>query len=285
MQAQTLPWGIDRVDAELVWPSGNTGAAIKVGVIDTGISLSHPDLQANIKGAYNAIRSTRSANDDNGHGSHVAGTIAAVTNSQGIVGVAPSTHLYAIKVLSSSGSGYLSDIIEGLDWAISSDLDVVNLSLGTGSNIQSFHDAITRTYNAGIVIAAAAGNSGGAVIYPAAYEEAIAVSATDSNNAIAYFSSRGPEVDVAAPGVSIYSTYKGSKYATLSGTSMATPHVAGAAALVLKTTVGAYDADGDGTWDPSEVKAKLQATATDLGTPGFDNLFGAGLLDAFQAVQ
>ncbi len=284
-QAQMLPWGIDRADAELVWPGGNTGSAVKVGVIDTGISLSHPDLALNIKGGYNAIRFTRNANDDNGHGSHVAGTIAALNNTQGVIGMGPSIHLYAIKALSSSGSGYLSDIIEGLDWAISRDLDVVNLSLGTASNVQSFHDAITRAYNAGIVIVAAAGNSGGSVIYPAAYEEVIAVSATDSGNNIASFSSRGPEVDIAAPGVSVYSTYKSTKYATLSGTSMAAPHVAGAAALLIKTPVGLSDTDGDGVWDPSEVKAKLQASATDLGAPGFDTLFGAGLLNAFAAVQ
>lgn len=285
IQSQTLPWGIDRVDAELVWPSGNNANTIKVGVIDTGISLSHPDLKNNIKGQYNAIRPWRSAEDDNGHGSHVAGIIGALNNTSGVVGVGPEIDLYAIKVLGASGSGYLSDIIEGIDWAIGRGLQVINMSLGTGSNIESFHDAVIRAYNAGIVVVAAAGNSGGAVIYPAAYPEAIAVSATDSNNAIASFSSRGPEVDISAPGVSIYSTYKGKGYATLSGTSMATPHVAGGAALVLSTAPGVYDVDGDSLWDPDEVKQKLQDSALDLGVGGYDTLFGWGLLNVYTAVQ
>lgn len=283
--AQTLSWGIDRVDAELVWPLGNTADPIRVGIIDTGISLTHPDLQQNIKGGINTIRPGRSANDDNGHGSHVAGIIGAVNNAIGVVGVAPQVDLYAIKALNSTGSGYLSDIIEGLDWAVANNMQILNMSLGTTSDSQAMHDAIIRAHNAGIVIVAAAGNSGGAVEYPAKYPEVIAVSATDSNNQIAYFSSRGPEVDLAAPGVSIFSSYKGSAYATLSGTSMATPHVVGAAALLLNTPVGSYDTDSDGMWDKQEVQNKLQDHATDLGLVGLDDLYGFGLVNAFNAVQ
>jgi len=282
--SQVLPWGIDRIDAEKVWAS-TTADLIKVGIIDTGISSSHPDILANIKGGINTIHPRKSWNDDNGHGSHVAGTVAALNNSVGVVGVGPAINLYAIKVLNANGSGYLSDIIEGLQWAISNNMQVVNLSLGASTGNQSFHDAIIATKNAGIVVVAAAGNSGGSVIYPAAYPEAIAVSAIDSSNIIASWSSRGPEVDLAAPGVSIYSSYKGTAYATLSGTSMASPHVAGAVALVLSTPVGAYDSDSDGVWDPSEVQTKLQATAVDLGSGGFDNLYGYGLVNAFAAVQ
>lgn len=283
--AQVLPWGIDRIDAELVWPSGNNADPIKVGVIDTGISLSHSDLQANIKGNYNAIRPWRNAEDDNGHGSHVAGTIGALNNTVGVIGAAPRVDLYAIKALDRNGSGWLSDIIEGIDWSIQKGIRVINMSLGTTADIQSMHDAVIRARNAGIVQVAAAGNSGGAVIYPAAYPEVIAVSATDSSNNLASWSSRGPEVDLSAPGVSVYSTYKGTGYATLSGTSMATPHVTGTAALVLNTAVGGYDLDGDGAWDPNEVQNKLQDKATDLGTAGFDNLYGWGLVNAFNATQ
>ena len=287
--AEVLPWGIDRIDAELVWPSGNTANLIKVGIIDTGISNTHPDLLANIKGGVNTINPRKNWNDDNGHGSHVAGIVAAIDNNIGVIGVGPAIDLYAIKVLDRNGSGYLSDVIEGIQWAVANNMQVVNMSLGTASNIQSFHDAVIAAKNAGIVTVAAAGNGGGStnesVIFPAAYPEAIAVSATDNTDTIAWWSSRGPEVDLAAPGVSIYSTYKGTGYATLSGTSMAAPHVAGSAALVLNIPVGLYDANANGKWDPDEVQKKLQDRAKDLGTSGFDNLYGWGLVNAYNAVN
>ena len=283
--AQVLPWGIDRVDAELVWPGGNTADPVKVGIIDTGISNRHPDLLANVKGGVNTINSRKGWNDDNGHGSHVAGTVAAINNTSGVVGVGPAADLYAIKVLGANGSGYLSDVIEGIQWAMVNGIQVINMSLGTGSDIQSFHDAVIAAKNAGVVVVAAAGNSGGSVIYPAAYSEAIAVSATDQNNVIASWSSRGPEIGLAAPGVSIYSTYKRTGYATLSGTSMAAPHVAGSAALVLNTPVGEYDVNLNGKWDPDEVQKKLQDRAVDLGNTGFDNLYGWGLVNAYSSVQ
>jgi subtilisin family serine protease len=282
--AEVVPWGIDRIDADLVWGI-TTADPIKVAIIDTGIDLTHPDLSGNIKGGYNAIHPTKSPNDDNGHGTHVAGITAAIDNDIGVIGVGPNIDLYAVKVLSRTGSGYLSDVIEGLDWAVSNGMQVVNMSLGTNSDIQSFHDAVIRVNQAGITQVAAAGNnSGGSVTYPAAYSEVIAVSATDSADQIAYFSSAGPEVDLAAPGVSIYSTYKGSTYKTLSGTSMAAPHVTGTASLVLTVPIGAYDLDSDGLWDPNEVQNKLQATAIDLGIAGPDNLYGYGLVYAYSAV-
>jgi subtilisin family serine protease len=279
--AQTLTWNIVRVDAEISWGI-STGDPVKVGVIDTGIDLTHPDLQANIKKGYNAIYPWKSPNDDNGHGTHVAGIIAALNNSIGVVGVGPKIDLYPIKVLNASGSGYLSDVIEGLDWAVSNGMQVVNMSLGTDQDVQSFHDAISNAYNAGIVIVAAAGNSGGAVSYPAAYPEVIAVSATDETDQIASWSSRGSEIDLAAPGVNIYSTYKGSTYKTLSGTSMAAPHVTGAAALVIDTK--RCDLDSDGNCTPAEVQQRLEQTAIDLGDSGKDNLYGAGLVNVYQAL-
>ncbi|MDP3998997.1 MAG: S8 family peptidase [bacterium] len=281
---QVLPWGVDRVDAEQVWPTSNSADPIKVAVVDTGISSTHSDLVANVKGGVNTITGG-SWSDDNGHGSHVAGIIGALNNTIGVVGVAPLADLYAVKVLSASGSGYISDIIEGLQWAVANGMQVVNMSLGASVDVQAFHDAIIATRNAGVTLVAAAGNSGGAVGYPAAYSEVIAVSATDSNNVLASFSSRGPEVDLTAPGVSIYSTYKGTAYKTLSGTSMASPHVAGVVALVLNTPVGFYDTNLDGIWNPSEVQNKLQSTASDLGTGGYDTLYGWGLVNAWAAVQ
>ncbi len=282
--AQVLPWGIDRIDAELAWVT-TTANPIKVAVVDTGIDVSHPDLKDNIKGGVSTVWYTTSYNDDNGHGSHVAGIAAALDNTIGVIGVGPQIDLYSVKVLDRRGSGYLSDVIEGLDWTIANGMQVVNMSLGTTANILSFREAIQRVNDTGIVQVAAAGNSGGAVIYPAAYPEVIAVSATDKTNTIASWSSRGPEIDLAAPGVNIYSTYKGSKYKTLSGTSMASPHVAGSAALVLNTPVGAYDIDFDGIWDPTEVQQKLQDRTIDLGKIGFDNLYGWGLVNAYNAVQ
>lgn len=283
--AEVLPWGIDKIDAELVWPGGNKADLVKVGIIDTGISNTHPDLSANVRGGVNTINPLKSWNDDNGHGSHVAGIIAALDNDIGVIGVGPKIDLYAIKVLNRNGSGWLSDVIEGIQWGVANGMQVLNMSLGTSENVQSMHVAVIAARNAGVVVVAAAGNNGGSVIFPAAYPEVIAVGATDENNALASFSSRGPEIDLTAPGVSILSTYKGTGYAKASGTSMAAPHVAGSAALVLKTSVGIYDTNPNGTWDPDEVQKKLRDRTVDLGITGFDNLYGWGLVNAFNAVQ
>lgn len=279
---QALSWGIDRIDAELIWAT-TSADLIKVGIIDTGIDTKHPDLTLNIKGGVSTVGYTKSYNDDNGHGTHVAGIAAALNNNFGVVGVGPQIDLYGVKVLDRRGSGYLSDVIEGLDWAIKNGMQVVNMSLGTSSDVQSFREAVARVNSAGIVQVAAAGNSGGSVIYPAAYPEVIAVSATDKTDTITSWSSRGPEVDLAAPGVDIYSTYKGSTYQTLSGTSMASPHVAGAAALVLSVP-GKCDYNSDSVCSPAEVQQRLEATAENLGVSGRDDLYGSGLVDAENAV-
>jgi len=284
--AETLPWGVDRIDAEKVWGI-TTGDPIKVAIVDTGIDLTHPDLKDNIKGGVSTVLYTISYNDDNGHGTHVAGIVAAIDNEIGVIGVGPKIDLYAVKVLDRRGSGYLSDVIEGLDWAIKNGMQIVNMSFGASSYNASLEDAIKKVNAAGIVQVAAAGNSGpgdNTVSYPAKFAEVIAVTATDQTDTIASWSSRGSEVDLAAPGVDIYSTYKGSTYKTLSGTSMAAPHVTGTAALVLTTAIGGYDLDGDGLWDPNEVQNRLEATAKDLGVVGWDNLYGSGLVNAYSAV-
>ncbi len=288
--AETIPWGVNRIDADLAWGI-TTADPIKVAIIDTGIDLKHPDLAGNIKGGVSTVGYTTKYTDDNGHGTHVAGIVAAIDNTIGVVGVGTKIDLYAVKVLDRRGSGYLSDIIEGLDWAILQKMQVINMSLGTSQYSASFEQAIKRVAAAGIVQVAAAGNSGSAdntVNYPAKIAEVISVTATDNIDNIAWWSSRGPEVDIAAPGVNIYSTYKGSTYATLSGTSMASPHVAGTAALVLSTPIGSWDIDGDGIWDPAEVQNKLETTAEQVApdtTPGKDRLYGSGLVDAFAAMQ
>lgn len=283
--AQELPWGVDRIDADLAWVT-TKGLAIKVAILDTGIDLDHLDLQANIKGNVNTINPLKSGNDDNGHGTHVAGIVAAVDNTIGVIGTGQEIYLYAVKVLSKTGSGWLSDLIEGLDWCINNKMQVINMSLGSSSDNQSFHDAITKTYQAGIIQVAAAGNnggSGGAITYPAKYSETIAISAVDKNDQIAVFSSYGPEIDLTAPGVDIKCTYNNGYYKILSGTSMACPHVSGTAALVLSTPVGTYDLDADGIWDPTEVKNKLQTTAQDLYL--LLEQQGAGLVKADSAIK
>ncbi len=276
---QVLPWGIDRVNAD-VSKTYNTGDSVKVAIVDTGIDTAHPDLAANMKGGMSAVAYTTKYTDDNGHGSHVAGIVAALDNGIGVVGVGPNIDLYAVKVLNRKGSGYVSDIIEGLGWCQTNGIDVVNMSLGTTADVQSLHDAIAALYASGTVIVAAAGNDGigSAVNYPAAYSEVIAVSATTRADDLAYFTCTGPEIELAAPGYSIYSTYKSGGYTTLSGTSMASPHVAGAAALVLASPVPAGDANG--VWDPAEVRARLQGTAEDLGAAGWDSGYGYGLTRA-----
>lgn len=284
--AQTIPWGVARISAPSVWGI-TTGDPVKVGIIDTGIDSSHPDLAANVKGGVSCVAYTKKYSDDNGHGTHVAGIVAAINDAYGVVGVAPQAYLYAIKVLDRRGSGYLSDIIEGLDWAITNDMDIVNMSLGTNTYSSALALAVQRTAAAGVVQVAAAGNDGPGeytVDYPGAFPEVIAVGATASDDSIASFSSCGPQVAVAAPGVSIFSTYKGSAYATMSGTSMASPHVTGTVALVLTQPVGTWDTDADASWDPAEVLAKLRATALDCGEPGVDSAFGAGLVRADLAV-
>lgn len=270
--SQVKPWGIVRIGADQVTTDYySESTAIKVGVIDTGIDLNHPDLKAIIKGGFNAILPSGSYADDNGHGTHVAGIIAALDNTFGVVGVSANINLYAIKVLNKRGSGYISDIIEGLQWAVENHLQVVNMSLGASVDVQSFAEAVVAAHTAGLVMVAAAGNDyGEPVNYPARYEPVIAVSAVGSDNKIASFSCIGPEVDLAAPGVSIYSTYKGSSYATMSGTSMAAPHVAGVAALALLA---------NGVTTPDQVVALLKATAVKISS-NEEYKYGAGLVNA-----
>ncbi|HLD39522.1 MAG TPA: S8 family peptidase [Candidatus Nanoarchaeia archaeon] len=272
--AQTLPWGVNKIDAEL---SNQTGAGVKVCVVDTGIDKTHPDLQANIAGGRNFVAKGLTLDstkwvDDNGHGTHVAGTIAAVNNNIGVVGVAPQASLLAAKVLNRQGSGYFSDIMAGIDWCTQSGAKVISMSLGSSSDVQAFHDTVDAAYANGVLVVAAAGNDyGGPVSYPAAYDSVIAVSATDSNNNLASFSNVGPQVELAAPGVSVLSTWMGGGYNTISGTSMATPHVSGTAALAIQANP---------LMSNVEIRTLLQSTADDLGAVGRDNLFGYGLVDA-----
>jgi len=261
-----IPWGVKRVNAA---GASNSGKGVKVAVVDTGIDFRHPDLAPNYKGGWNAIVSTATPLDDQGHGTHVSGTIAAVKDLKGVVGVAPSVDLYGVKVLDKNGSGQYSWVVAGIEWAVMNGMDVINMSLGGGSGTEALKAIMKKSKEMGVAVVCAAGNDSGPVNFPAKYPEAIAVSASDSSDKIASFSSRGPEIVVIAPGVNVYSTRKGGGYTTMSGTSMACPHTAGLAALAVGA--GAHGSDA--------VRAALKAAATPL--PGLTPVQqGAGLVNA-----
>ena len=272
-------WGVDHIDADVVHQIPNSGAGIKVAVIDTGVNYEHPDLMANYKGGYDFRNDDTDPKDDHGHGSHVSGILAAVAGNGGVIGTAPEVWIYGVKVLSSSGSGTYSDVISGIKWSSDNGMKVASLSLG-GPESQALCDAVTAAFNSGVLVIAAAGNDGNPpgkgdnVSYPANCADAMAVAATNQDDNRASFSSTGPQVEISAPGVSIYSTYLRDEYRTFSGTSMATPHVSGVAALVF--------ASGDYT--NQEVRTILQETADDLGSSGRDSKYGFGLVDPVEAV-
>ena len=279
LAAQTLPTGIDRIDADLNPISHIDGiddrVNVNVGILDTGIDPTHPDL--NVITGTNCLGGTTFI-DGHGHGSHVSGTVAALDNAIGVVGVAPGANLYAAKVLDDNGSGSFSSVACGLDYAAktrsdrdpTNDIAVVNMSLaGVGSddgncgksNRDVMHKAVCGAVAKGVVVVVAAGNSraDASGYVPAAYDEVLTVSAiadfngqpgekgkgkTINPDQFASFSNFGADVDIAGPGVSIFSTYKDGGYATLSGTSMATPHVTGAVALYVAQHGAATDAAG-----------------------------------------
>ena len=278
-------WGVKRIGAGNVHdplvPISN-GFGVKVAIIDTGIDYKHPDLDDNYYGGWDFVNNGGDPMDDNGHGTHVAGIIAAEDNDEGVVGVAPEAELYALKVLDATGSGYVSDVIFAIQWATDPDgdgsandrLDIINMSLGADRGNIFFKWACNLAYDDGLLLVAAAGNDyGGAVDYPAAYDSVIAVSATGSNDELAYFSSTGKQVELAAPGVSINSTLLGEGYGEKSGTSMASPHVAGTAALVWAM---------DDSLTNDDVRTQLQNTAEDISLLSTEQ--GYGLVDADEAV-
>jgi subtilisin len=283
---QPTPWNISMVKAPGAWARGITGTGIRLAIIDTGIS-SHNDLIP-IAGGVSFVPGVVSFNDDHGHGTHCAGIAAARNNFQGVVGVAPGASLFAVKVLDSTGHGSASNIIAGMDWAAASGMHVVSMSLGGEYGpYLAYANAVKRLQDRGTVVVIASGNSfggafpwvnapGNSIISGVPNASPIAVGAVDSSKLIASFSSRGGsaalwnQVTVVAPGVSINSTIPGNAYGLKSGTSMATPHVAGAAALIKQRFPGI---------SPAAVKARLQNTATDLGVAGNDIPYGRGLIN------
>lgn len=244
-----IPFGVRQCQAPEIWEKGEKGERIVVAICDTGIDMAHPDLAKNIIGGRNFTNEGRSKHDftdRNGHGTHVAGTIAATSSGAGVVGVAPEAKLLICKVLDGNGSGNYYSIIEGIKYATNwtgengEKVRIINMSLGGSYNDPKLEKAILQAVAKGILVVVASGNEGDdnqetyEYGYPALYNECITVAACDENKKLAPFSNNHLQVDVTAAGVNVLSTYPQSKYAKLSGTSMATPHVSGMLALLIK---------------------------------------------------
>lgn len=301
----TVYWNVKMVNATKVWSTSiSYGDAahgyhtvIQVAILDTGIDYTHRDLSSAVVWCVVSLNAARvfyrgfdlaNCADPNGHGTHVAGIAAARLNNWGIAGVAPKSVLYAVRVLDASGKGYASDIARGIVEAIKGpdgvvgsedDADVISMSLG-GASSTMLYDAVKYAYRNGAVLVAAAGNSGGSSpVCPACYPEVIAVGAVDRYYAVPSWSNRNP--DVVAPGSGILSTYPGDRHVIASGTSMACPHVSAAVALVQAIRL----ATGRQKLAPAQMIELIRATAIDLGTSGYDALYGYGLIDAYRAVS
>lgn len=287
IQDQSTPWGIDRVRSPEAW-ADNNGTGVKVCVIDTGIDYNHEDLKDTFVTGISSVGvgTGGSPGDDpidvHYHGTHVAGTIAAADNDVGVVGVAPDSGLYVVASFSPNGSAKDPDILYGLDWCAEQGADVVSMSYGGSTTTDAEDVAYKAAYDTGMVLVAASGNDGASapILYPGRFPWTIAVGATTSSDNIASFSQRGPELDVVAPGYNVNSTEPGG-YRVASGTSMATPHVSGVAALVINK----LKANGVETINTEVVRDYLAASAFDLGDAGRDNTFGHGLVDARAAID
>jgi subtilisin family serine protease len=272
-------WGIVRLHVPAAWEV-TQAQGVKVAIVDTGIDGSHDDLTGLVDGGYSAL--TKSENpesyqDDNGHGTHVAGIVAARRDGRGVVGVAPRARLYAVKVLDSDGTGSVSDIIDGIVWAAKNGIQVMNLSIGSSVDSDALHRAVRYARSKGVVLVAAAGNAGQSVSFPGAYAEAICVTASDPEDRLAVFSNYGPEVDFIAPGVDILSDRLGGGVVSYSGTSMAAPHVTGLVALSISQ-------GWSGLSGPDGVLRQLQKSAKPL-TGLSVNEQGHGMVDAGRLVQ
>jgi len=263
------------------WPLTTGTHSVVVALLDTGVQRTHPDLAAiPFVWPKNTRTGTTTVSDSYGHGTHVAGTIAAQANNAiGVAGVAPGVTIMPVKVMDNNGQGYWSDFLEGVDWARTHGASIVNLSLGgtlTASQAAAFQPTFDAAYAAGVVVVAAAGNNNrNEAFYPASFNHVISVAATTNSDTKASFSNFGPNVDLSAPGLNIMSTFPGSTYRLMSGTSMATPHVVGLAALI-RSYHPAYTVD--------DVETAMERTAVDLGTPGRDDVFGYGRIQADQAL-
>ncbi|TCK01328.1 UNVERIFIED_ORG: minor extracellular protease Epr [Anoxybacillus amylolyticus] len=273
-------WNVKMLHAPEAWERGITGKSVKVAVVDTGVT-PHSDLQ--VKGGVSTVDYTSSYMDDNGHGTHVAGIISAERNGVGMVGVAPDADIYAVKAMNAEGKGTLLDILEALDWCIQNRMDIVNISLATSVDSPTLKTMVQEMANKGMLLVASSGNVGtmeetqDSVLYPARWDEVIAVGAVDEQMKRTWFSSAGPSLDVVAPGENIVSTAKdGISYVAKTGTSQAAPHVSGMLALLKQE----YP-----TFTASQLRQELVKQAQDLGATGRDDWYGYGLVQWLKQVQ
>lgn len=272
--AERANWGVDSIRAPQAWKTGYSGKGVKIAVIDTGVG-PHEDLD--IVESVSFIDSEPSTTDYNGHGTHIAGIIAALHNNIGVRGIAPEAEIYGLKVFNKNGDGYTHDVIRAIDWAIERQVDIINLSLTSEVPLASYEELINRAYQAGILIVGAAGNGVATdstidnVEYPAKFKNVIAVAAVDWDGNKGYYSSIGPAVEVAAPGVSIYSTYADNTYTYLQGTSMSTAFVTGHLALLKEAYPYLTNV---------QLRKKMIDDTIDLGPKGRDSVFGYGLIQS-----
>ncbi|MFD1776503.1 S8 family peptidase [Paenibacillus rhizophilus] len=253
--SHSLPWGVRAIRAPQAW-SRSTGVHIKIGVIDTGADFLHPDLKSSLASGVNLLHRGMLPIDDNGHGTHIAGTLAAAGGMRGMMGVAPRSLIYPVKAFDHTGSAFVSDIVLAIDWCVQNRIDLINMSFGMKSRSNALHDVVVKAYRAGIPIIASSGNDGKrGGDYPARYSEAIAVGAIDRKRRVASFSNHGSYIDVYGPGENVTSCWPKEGYKEMSGTSMATSHVTGAAALLLALRPGIT---------PRELKLALRRTSSPL---------------------
>ncbi|WP_051621039.1 S8 family peptidase [Paenibacillus sp. UNC451MF] len=237
--AQNIPWGIRHIRAPQAW-SKSKGEHIHIGVIDTGADYTHPDLRNCLSHGVNLLNRYLLPNDDNGHGTHIAGTIAASSRQRGIIGVAPQALIHPVKAFDHQGSAFVSDIISGIDWCVKNQINIINMSFGMKTYSKALESAVRNAYESGVIVVASSGNEGkkAGIDYPARLRQVIAVGATTRRGQIAPFSNISKKIDIYAPGEKVYSTWLRGKYHELSGTSMATSHVTGVIALMLARKPG-----------------------------------------------
>ncbi len=277
--AETMDWGLELLNIPSLWRQSK-GEGVRVAVLDTGAALTHPDLKNAILSAKDFTGSRAGPSDIIGHGSHVAGIIAARENSSGVIGIAPLCQLLIGKVLGDSGAGSAPWIAKGIYWAIEKKAHIISMSLGSPVEIPLIHEAIKEAIKAGIFIVAAAGNEGPTIDtigYPAKWPEVISVGSIDRRRQISSFSSRGDRVDICAPGDQILSCYPPTGLAKLSGTSMAAPFVSGVVALKISRQMKFPNGEPINT--QQELLKVLRESATDAGAKGRDPNYGYGIID------